>query len=417
MFPMRAARWLIAAIMTLLVTALIGCRGPQGGTPSLLATATGAQPPDTTADAADSTVAQAGFEEPSSDSYHEPVKDGVDKDLEVKEDRFLGIPPPKETYEKFLTLIGLGPDRQLAEKYFQEAEVQFRLGNYDDAAKKYKRSARRWPDSSLEEDALFRLGESYFFSDKYARADDTYSNLLTKFDNSRYLDKVVAREFAIGRYWDELHQVKPRWLLVPNLTDRTRPRFDTMGNALKAYETVHLNDPTGPLADDAVLATANAHFLNKKYEDADYYYGLVRTEYPKSEHQEIAHVLGLQSKMRSYQGAHYDGTPLKSAEELAEQMQRNFPGQSIEDRAQLDKNQAIVRAQQAERDLKMAEFYEKTKHYGSARIYYDLVVKGYPDTPIADLAQVRIKEIEGLPDVPKQKMEWLVNLLDRKKRR
>ena len=94
------------------------------------------------------------------------------------------------------------------------------------------------------------------------------------------------------------------------MTDKTRTLFDTHGHAMRVYDRVRLDDPTGPLADDSIMATANAMFVKARYEDADYYYTLLRTDYPKSEHQFQAHLLGLKSKLLKYQGPDYEGAPL-----------------------------------------------------------------------------------------------------------
>ena len=126
--------------------------------------------------------------------------------------------------------------------------------------------------------ALFLLAECQFFTDDYPEANDTYTNLLKKYQNTRHLDKVMNRQFAIARYWQEYDRARPAAFLEPNVTDKSRPWLDTPGNALATYESVRLNDPTGPLADDSVMATANAHFLDDRYMDADYYYGILRSE-------------------------------------------------------------------------------------------------------------------------------------------
>ena len=102
--------------------------------------------------------------------------------------------------------------------------------------------------------------ESEFFSDQYPKAHDTYGGLLKKYTNTRYLDTVAAREFALGRYWEQLQDAKPTVAASPNATDGSRPMFDTFGYAIQAYERVRLNDPTGPLADAAVMAMGNAYF-------------------------------------------------------------------------------------------------------------------------------------------------------------
>jgi len=83
------------------------------------------------------------------------------------------------------------------------------------------------------------------------------------------------------------------------------------------YEQIRLNDPTGSLADDSIMATANSHFVHGEWDDADYHYGLLRTEYPRSEYQYQAHLLGLRCKLLRYQGPGYDNSPLVEADELA----------------------------------------------------------------------------------------------------
>ena len=112
------------------------------------------------------------------------------------------------------------------------------------------------------------------------------------------------------------------------------PLFDTLGRAMKVYENIRLNDPTGPLADDAIMATANSYFRRGRYNDADYQYDLLRKEYPRSDHQFNAHVLGLQCKLRKYQGPDYDGTPLEEAKQLVKQQQMQFAGELDRDQRQ-----------------------------------------------------------------------------------
>ena len=73
------------------------------------------------------------------------------------------------------------------------------------------------------------------------------------------------------------------------------------------------------------MATANIYFRRGKYDDADYHYTLLRKEYPRSELQFEAHLLGLQAKMRKYQGENYDGTPLEEAKVLVKQLRRTSP--------------------------------------------------------------------------------------------
>ncbi|MBX7166821.1 MAG: tetratricopeptide repeat protein [Pirellulales bacterium] len=360
---------------------------------------------------------------PVLDRYGNPVRDnlaGYDAPGEAltgantaddDEDKsfFQRLPSPKQTYGKMKSAVGLGPDRRIADAAYHEGERLFREKRYDAAAKQFKRAHKRWPDSPLEEDAMFMRGESLFFADHYDDASDVFVNLMKKYENSRHLDKVVKRQFAIARYWVEVQRVKPIPLLVPNIWDETRPWFDTAGNGLAVYESVWLNDPTGPLADDAVIATANEHFVHDRFEDADQYYTQLRRDYPKSEHQWAAHLLGLRAKLGKYQGPRYDDTPLKEAQDIVEQTLVQYPEMPADERERLLRTRQTILAQRGERLWNMGEHYAKGKYYRAAKYYYAQVLEETPDTRFAEMARQRLGEFQTEPDVPTSKFQWLVD--------
>ena len=317
---------------------------------------------------------------------------------------------PENAYKNLKAWAGYGPNEEVARALYREGEELYRQERYKEAARQFKAAAGRWPDSTLEEDALFMLGESLFFSDQYPKANDAYGALLKKYEYSRHLDTVVTRLFAIGRYWEELYAAEPHWPITMNLVDTSRPRFDAWGHAIKAYDLVRMYDPTGPLADDGIMATANAHFFKGNFEDAAYHYDLLRKEYPKSEHQIAAHVLGMKSKMSMYQGPMYDGTPLEDTGQIAEQTLMQFGGELGDKRDLVVQTKNRVVEDQATRDWTMAQYYENRKCYGAARYYYRAILRDYPQTEVALKAGARLEEIRDLPDEPPNHFKWLTDL-------
>ncbi len=324
---------------------------------------------------------------------------------------------PANVTKKVKEWTGNGPNEGIARAAYDEGHRLFREKKYDEAAKQFAVAADRWPDTALEEDALFWRAESLFFADRYSSAHDAYEKLLKKYEYSRHLDKAVAREFAIGRYWERFDQAEPHWALTPNLIDKTRPLFDTWGNAQKAYEHVRMNDPTGPLADDALMASANAYFIAGRYEDAALNYDTLRKEYPKSEHQKNAHLLEMEAKQKIYQGALYDGTPLKEVNEIADQTLIRFgPTLGLERDHVIETKNRVVQ-QKAERDWALAQYYERNHYYGAARYYYKSLLETYPQTQFAEMARERMEEIKAYPDEPPDRLKWLTGLLGPVKKR
>jgi TolA-binding protein len=318
---------------------------------------------------------------------------------------------PRVQYNKVKTAVGLGPDEEIARASFAAGQQLFQQKEYSQAAKKFEEAVERGPHSPIEQDAMFALAESYFFGDRYIKARDAYDALVKEHPNTRYMDTVIDREWAIARYWEQYEDHSPDWLATPNAYDRTRPWFDTIGHAIKTYDNIRLNDPTGPRADDAIMATANIYFQRGRYDDADYHYTLLRREYPRSELQFEAHLLGLQAKLRKYQGADYDGTPLEEAKTLVKQLRMQFAGRlSVEEKERLRTVEAQLNQEIAQRDYRMAERYDSTKHYGAARHYYAKVIEKYPTTELASQARTRVSQISAEPDKPPKRLAWLVDL-------
>lgn len=309
--------------------------------------------------------------------------------------------------------LGYGPDEGIARDLYHDAETLAKAGENKEAGEKFLDAAKRWPDSTLEEDALFLAGENFFAADEYPDAKRAYEELLKKHDYTHHLDAVTRRLFKIAQYWEQRAMRDPSFKAPFNVTDDTRPWVDTVGHALKAYDDIRMYDPTGPLADDAVMATANLYFVRGRYEDAARNYDLIRTEYTKSEHQLKAHLLGIESWQRIYQGAYYDAGPLEKAGEVADQALVQFGPELGEDRPRVVAAKNKIVEEMAARDLIVAKYYDKKKHYGAARIYYNSIVEEYPQTAAADKARQRLTEIAGEPDKPTNHFKWLTGMFER----
>jgi TolA-binding protein len=317
----------------------------------------------------------------------------------------------KSIIERGRAAVGLGPDAEAAKAAYTRGVELFTERNYAAAADAFQEAIYRAAYTPLEQDAMFMLAECYYFADRYIPARDAYDALVKKHPNTRHLDALIEREWNIARYWEEYEEHHPDWLMTPNAWDKSRPWLDTIGHALKTYDNIRLNDPTGPRADDAIMATANIHFRTAKYDDADYHYTLVRREYPRSEHQFEAHLLGLQAKLRKYQGPDYEGSPLDEARDLVKQIRRQFSGRLSEvDQGRLTTVEAQLHHQVALRDFTLAELYDGTRHYGAARMYYAQVIQQFPNTDLALKARERMAQIVDEPAEPGVFMAGVINL-------
>lgn len=288
---------------------------------------------------------------------------------------------------------------------------------YAEAEAGFAALAKKYKDKPIEEDCMFYVAECQFLQKHYAAAQDSIDELLNKYTGSRYIEKSTQRLFAIANIWlnapkpaaevelaayqkGELKKDLPSpdkqepasTRVLPNFFDSSRPIFDTSGNALKALKTIWLKDPTGPLADDALMMTATYFLRQKDFREADHYFTTLRESYPKSDHIQLAYVLGSHAKMMTYQGPLYDGKALEEARKLTQATIKLFP--KSPQRKQLDQDLAAMKVLGAQRDWAMAELYMRKGLPKSAAMYCRSLVDDHPRTAYADKARNLLAEID-----------------------
>jgi outer membrane protein assembly factor BamD (BamD/ComL family) len=302
---------------------------------------------------------------------------------------------------------------------YERAAAMFKAGDYKAAERMAEKVADKYTNSPVREDALFLTAESQFKQKRYSWAQDSYDLLVKEFPATRYMETRNKRLFNIARYWLQDPQyvtadnvksaefnptggqtratvdAKPRKAggfditrtvpILPNVTDRTRPVFDTEGRAMQALKSIWQSDPTGALADDALMLEASHHMRNGNYLEADRIYTILRDEYSKSPHAENAYVLGAYVKQASYQGPEYDPQVLKNAEELKKSTLRLYPKHP--DRERMLRDLRKIELAKAASDWDMVRFYRRKNRPISVAIYCRQIIKNHPTTDYADRAR------------------------------
>jgi outer membrane protein assembly factor BamD (BamD/ComL family) len=412
MSPMRNLTW---CMVSALFTAVVGCQTLNGNYDLMTQ-----NPP-----AANSELSQV--------NYEEDVAAGTGKE-EADQSWVSSALSTKGLGNGISRLRGTHKDEQEAKKLYNLATEKFdeaaaaqkqaqdepdkpaklsaaqRRALFASAAEIYKVAAIRWTESALGEDALFMAGESNFFADRYVDASFNFAELVKQYPNSRHMDRVDGRRFAMAQYW--LGMVESgNGIWTVNLTDPRRPTRDEFTNAVKLFLAIRLDNPGGKLADDATLASANAYFRAKKFVRADEDYSYLRKTYPSSEHQFIAHFFAAKAKYESYLGPEYDAAVLENSAELIQRCFQIFPEDARDHEEELKKLLAKVRFKQAEKEWSRGQFHEGRGEIQGARYYYNNIVKDYPQTPFAERAQAKLDSLADVTTIG-QRFSWLNDLLD-----
>ncbi len=306
----------------------------------------------------------------------------------------------------------------------------FDAGKYAEAAPIYKDLAKSQKLTAFGEEARFKLAECYYHQQNFAKAQDAYDQLLEDHPTTRHVDAITRRLFTIAQAWlglsvplaeepkdsgiqlvsnEEIAEPQeparlnidtsdPTYVvpLLPNFHDRRRPLFDTQGRALQALKSIWLNDPTGPLADDALMLTATHYMKKKDFVEADRYYKILREEYPKSPHLEKAFVLGSHVKLMSYRGPFYEGNTLKDARKLKESTLRMFPDNP--QRKELQQELRDIYNAEAERLWARIEYEQRKKRPRAIAIACRTLIDSFPETEYAQKAR------KVLADIPRDKI-------------
>lgn len=303
------------------------------------------------------------------------------------------------------------------DEYLAATEL-FKEERYDEARAAFKKVAKKFKKSEIREDALFMQAEADWQQEHYATAHDAYAVLLKEYPSTRHLNVVSERMFKLGRMWldfpevaklGEIHQVnfdqpskalpsdeppkmpKAKPLFVPNFRNKKEPLFDTPGNGVAALSAVWMHDPTGPLADDAMMLVASYHARKGNYVEADRFFQMLRETFPNSPHVQNAFVLGSHVKLMSYQGPNYETRTLREAQALKESTIRLYPNLPESDRikdelARIEDAKALV-------IWTSVEFYMRKKNKRAAAIYCHQVINEYPKSQYARQAKAKLVEL------------------------
>lgn len=324
-------------------------------------------------------------------------------------------PPPAPETETFV-LRGEGMVEEKAPPAVSDtvaadmraAREYFRREEYDKAETLYFRVSDNDKNApSVVQEAMYYRAECLRLQGDYPKAADVYSALLGKFPNAVYREQCVQHMYDIANFWlddtreemreDRERRAGKRWMVWPRFFSmhKSKPLLDREGRAIEKLEQVRLHDINGPLADQALFMCGVVKMYHEDYRDADHYFSQISVRHPESKLAPRSIELAIFCKHMSTGGSDYDGRKAAEARRLIQTALTSYPELSgkTDKREFLEKQRLSIDLQQAEKDYKMAEFYRRTGHPGSAYFYYQLIRRRYPDTQYARMAEQRWNEM------------------------
>lgn len=290
-----------------------------------------------------------------------------------------------------------------ADTKLARAQEHFERAEYSKAHDQFKELADNTGNSAtLAEHARFQQAECARQRKHYPHAVDVYHRLLQDFPTGVHRQEACAKIFEISDYWldDFRGELKrrqgekgvlhwyPNW---PNAFDKTRPFLVQESRALEALEYVHTHDFSGPLADKSLFWCGYVNFVRGNFDEADHFFSQLVELHKDSPLRPQAVAYAIQAKNNATGGAVYDGRKCAEAMHLVNIAEASMPEMANDPAMaeRMQKSKFAIRYQQAEKDFKTAEYYERTGHPGSAVFYYELTRRRYAGTRYAEIATER----------------------------
>jgi len=270
-----------------------------------------------------------------------------------------------------------------------------------------KLGSRKKMIKSVLEEALFFEAECQRAQKNYRGAEENYTKLLVNIPHSQFTQRACRGLSEIADHWliptkkqmDEYHdQLKGnRWFVMPASYvhfSNDMPFMDAEGRAVNILNTVRLHDINGPMGEKALFSLGTINFFRAEYKEADFYYSQLFHHYPNSDKAAQAVKQSVICKQLMTGGTVYDLRTVEESKKLLMTAQGAYPEFGKDDNPKWIENQLqSMSFQQADRDFKIAEFYQRTGHPGSAYFYYELVCRRYPGTKMATDALQRKSEL------------------------
>ncbi len=226
----------------------------------------------------------------------------------------------------------------------------------------------------LEAQALFGYGDrikSFYYCDE----------LMDEHPESRLFYPALALQYKIADAY--LLGYKQRWLGIP--------MFSGSDEAVEMLFRIQARSPGSPLAEQALLRTADYYYANEDYDFAADTYGAYVRQYPRSPNVPRALLRQSYAYLAQFSGLHYDATPVINARAELMQLAAEYPDLAEEEH--LPELLKRIDRTLAQKIYAQGNFYERTNQPRAAAYTYKYLVKNYGQTPAGAQAQGRLAKL------------------------
>jgi outer membrane protein assembly factor BamD len=270
---------------------------------------------------------------------------------------------------------------------FQRGEGFENQGDTKEALGSYRRIAKLYSLTAAAPKAQVHIGRILERAGAYKDAYDAYTVYTTKYPRGNEFDAVIQSQFTIAKLFLDGQKKKVLGISI-NVSG---------SEAEKMFAGIVQRAPFHKLAPLAQFNVGQALEKQGKSIEAMGAYQAVLTRYPNDPIASNAqYQMGFVQFRETKEGSRDQAARVKARESFEDFTVRYPQSEKI---PQAQENIKALSGTDVKATLDTAKFYDKTKNYKAAVIYYNDVIRVAPGTPESEASRARIEELKGLVGV------------------
>ena len=279
------------------------------------------------------------------------------------------------------TLISFGT----AADHLAAADELVSSGDSEKAITTYRFIAKTYPKSKEAPEAQFKLAKQLNKKGDFESAFNEYQNLLKKYPQAPNFEESVADQINIANEF--LKGKKVKFLGIPMVP--------SMEKAEEMYTAILKVSPYSKHAAITQFNLGLALQKQGKAQEAIAAYQKVLDKYPNSAAcDSAAYQVGYVYQQLGMTGKSQDLSALKQAQNNYEDFLLQYP--NSEKVQQAGENMKKMFSKESADTLRVARFYDFNKDFKASSIYYNDVIRRFPQSEEATAAKSRLDELKAL---------------------
>jgi hypothetical protein len=249
-----------------------------------------------------------------------------------------------------------------------------------------------FPEIAGPDYKAFVKAELLFGAGKFEKAFMSYETFLNKFSESPFYEVAIDRQFAIGTAYLQGRKKKVLGIF----------RISGLEEGAKVMEKIADRAGNSPIAVKALVSVAETYEKKSTeggFEEAYQQWSVIWGRWPNGEVAKDA-LLGMaRCQHAAYGGPLFDSSSLISARGYYERFKLIYPEDAK--RLNIDERLKLIDEQIAYKKFNIGKYYQRTQDKNDGQqispssLYYDMVVKNWPDSTAAKMAKSAAAENEN----------------------